>query len=304
MRAQDTFCKIDKTTKQEIWCLGKHGNFTLYNLNGQQVPSLWYHAHDVQEVAPDVFTMFDNDYFNETLPCPSTFDGTGLHSRMLEIKVNEQTMTARESWVWTAPSAYWTPYWGSVNILPNGDMMGAFGANSHYVPNSTGGVVVEVNPGGQVVRTYTFPYGWGLYRVEPIPLLTANDYDNQTHSSNFQIQLSTENALGGAGEIYYKINNGPTETVSANGQPQITTDGLNNTLEYWSVDKTGIEENPHQFLTGIKLNTATATSTQTTSPTNDWTAFGVIILLAIIAVTTVYLRRTRRHNGKNTGRRQ
>jgi len=80
MRAQDTFCKIDKTTTRTIWCLGEHGNFTLYNLNGQKVSSLWYHSHDVQEVAPDIFTMFDNDYHNTTLPCPQTFNGTGLHS--------------------------------------------------------------------------------------------------------------------------------------------------------------------------------------------------------------------------------
>jgi len=300
MRAQDTFCKIDKTTHQEIWCLGKHGNFVLYNLNGQKVPSLWYHAHDLQEVSPDVFTMFDNEYYNESLPCPSTFNGTDLHSRMLEITVNEQNMTARESWVWEAPSAYWTPYWGSVNILPNGDIMGAFGANSHYVSNSTGAVVVEVNRADEVVRTYTFPYGWGIYRVEPIPLLTANDYDNLTHTSAFQINLSTLNALGGAGEIYYKINNGTTQTVSADGQPVITTNGLNNTLEYWSVDGTGIEENPHQFLTGIKLNTAgTTENTQTSYLSNDWTPFGALSLLAVVVLVTVYLRRVRSRSGKS-----
>ena len=296
MRAQDTFCKINQTTNQEMWCLGKHGNFTLYNLDGEKVSSLWYHAHDVQMIRPDVFTIFDNDYFNETLPCPQTFNGTGLHSRMLEVTVNEQNMTARENWVWTAPSAYWTPYWGSVNILPNGDIMGAFGANSHYVPNSTGGVVVEVNPSGQVIRTYTFPYGWGIYRVEPIPLLTSNDYDNLTHTSYFRINLSTQNALGGTEDIFYKINNGVTQSVRMNGQPQITTDGANNTLEYWSKDKRGIEENPHRILTGIKLSTNnTITTAQASSPLNtEWTAF-VIFLLAVVTITTVYLRKAKKH---------
>jgi hypothetical protein len=297
MRAQDTFCKISKTTNQEIWCLGKHGNFTLYNLNGEKVSSLWYHAHDVQEVQPDVFTIFDNDYYNETLPCPNTFNGTGLHSRMLEITVNEQNMTARENWGWTGPSAYWTPYWGSVDILPNGDIMGAFGANSHYVPNSTGGVVVELNPSGQVMRTYTLPYGWGIYRVEPIAPLTVNDYDNLTHTSDFQINLSTLNALAGVGDIYYKINNGTTQSVNADGQPLITTNGADNTLEYWSVDKTGIEESPHRFLTEIKLSTTVATnSIQATSPLNvELTEFGVIFLLAVV-VAAVYLRKIRRHS--------
>ena len=276
MRAQDTFCKINKTTSQEIWCLGKHGNFTLYNLNGEKVSSLWYHSHDVQEVQPDVFTMFDNDYYNETLPCPKTFNGTGLHSRMLEITVNEQNMTAQENWVWTAPSAYWTPYWGSVNILPNGDILGAFGSNSHYVPNSTGGELVEVNPSGNVVRTYTFPYGWGAYRAEPIPLLTTTDYDGTAHTTDFTINLSTLNALGGAKDIYYRINNGTTKSVNVDGQPKITTEGANNTLEYWSVDKTGIEEKPHRMLTGIQLiqNTTTNVPQPTPPVISGWTEFG------------------------------
>jgi hypothetical protein len=173
----------------------------------------------------------------------------------LEISVNETTMTARAIWSWTAPSAYWTPYWGSADILPNGDLIADFGAQSHYVPNSTGAVVVEVNPQGQLVRTWTFAYGWGLYRVTEIGLQTNEDYDNAWHTSDFKINLSTVNDLGGLANIYYKINNGPTKSVNVDGQPTITTEGANNTLEYWSVDKTGIEETPHQILTGIKLDT-------------------------------------------------
>jgi len=302
MRAQDTFCKIDKTTSRSIWCLGTHGNFTLYNLDGQKVSSLWYHAHDVQEIRPDVFTLFDNDYYNATLPCPNTFNGTGLHSRILEITVNEQNMTARESWVWTAPSAYWTPYWGSVNVLPNGDWMGAFGANSHYVADSTGAVIVELNPAGKVTRTYTFPYGWGIYRVEPIPLVTVNDYDNKTHTSNFAINLTATSALAGVEDIFYKINGGATQSVNVNGQPQITSDGSNNTLEYWSMDKTGIQENPHRTLTEIRLSKATEGTPRTTETTRStawvWVESG-ILLLAVLMATTACMRRFRGHLRKS-----
>ena len=35
-------------------------------------------------------------------------------------------------------------------------------------------------------------------------------------------------------ETYYFINNGAVQNVTANGQPVITTEGGNNTLEYWS----------------------------------------------------------------------
>ena len=296
MRAQNTFCKIEKTTSRLVWCLGEHGNFTLYDSNGQKKSSLWYHSHHLVEVRPDVFTMFDNDYHNTTLPCPQTFNGTDLHSRMLEISVDEQNKTAHEIWNWDAPSTYWTPYWGSVNILPNGDFLGAFGANSHYVTNSTGGVVVEVNPEGQVVRTYTFPYGWGLYRVEPIAMQSATDYDGKPHTGNFTINISTKNALAGIQNIYYRINNGPTKSVNVDGQPQITTQGLNNTLEYWGVDKTGIEEAPHKILTNIQLIENT-TSTQSYSTTNVGFAnitTGFIIAVILVVAGIVYSRKIKK----------
>jgi hypothetical protein len=273
MRALDTFCKIDKTTNQTIWCLGKHGNFTLLGPNGQHVASLWYHAHDVREVQPDVFSMFDNDYentTNSTNPCPATYEETNGHSRMLEITVNEQNMTAWTSWSWTAPREDWTPFWGSVDKLPNGDWIAAFGSMSHFLPgsgigsplpNSTGAVLVEVNQKGEVVRTYTFAYGWGIYRIVPIPLQTISDYDGTVRTSDFTISLTTLNDLGGQTNIYYRINNGPTRSVATDGQPHITTQGTNNTLEYWSVDGNGIEESPHNILTGINLQKGISSGT-------------------------------------------
>jgi len=304
MRAQNTFCKIDKTTSQTIWCLGEHGNFTLYDANGKRVSSLWYHAHDVREVKPDVFLMFDNDYHNTTMPCQQEFNGTGLHSRMLEIGVNEQTMTAYELWSWSAPSAFWTPYWGSVNQLPNGDMIGAFGANSHYVPNSGGAKLVEVNMKGDVVRSYTFPYGWGIYRLEPISLRSVDSYDGAMHTSEFTISLSTLNSLAGVEDIYYRINNGTTKSVSVDGQPLITTQGTNNTLEYWSVDKTGIEEKPHRLLTGIRL-TANTTSTlrQSSSFDNPWTSSAIIVcIVGAILLASVYSVKPRRRRNVEPAR--
>jgi hypothetical protein len=265
MRHLNTFCKINKTTDQTVWCLGEHGDFTLLGSNGKQVLSLWYHAHDVREVQPDVFSMFDNDYHNTTNPanpCPVTFEETSAHSRMLEVTVNEENMTAWTSWSWTAPREYWSPYWGSVDGLPNGDHIASFGAQSHYLPGtaigsplpkSTGAVVVEVNPKGEVVRTYTFRYGWGIYRVVPIALQTIDDYDGTMRTNPFTINLTTLNDLGGPTSIYYRINNGPTRAVASDGQPHITTQGANNTLEYWSVDSNGIEESPHDISTGINL---------------------------------------------------
>ena len=307
MRHLNTFCKINKTTDQTVWCLGEHGNFTLLGPDGEQVPSLWYHAHDVREVQPDVFSVFDNDYHNTTNsanPCPATFEETNAHSRMLEITLNEENMTAWASWSWTATREYWTPYWGSVDRLPNGDWMAAFGAQSHYLlgsaigsplPNSTGGVLVEVNPKGEMVRTYTFPYAWGIYRVVPIAMQTINDYDGSVRTNDFTINLSTLNDLGGPTNIYYSINNGPTRSVATDGQPHITTQGTNNTMEYWSVDGNGIEESPHNIMTGISLQKSISSEVSTGTSTvamplppvsarNNNVTFEIAAIVVVIAV--------------------
>ena len=314
MRALDTFCKINKTTNQTVWCLGRRGSFTLLGPDGKQVPSLWYHAHDLREVQPDVFTMFDDDYdntTNATNPCPVTFESTNAHSRILEITVNEQNMTAWTSWSWTAPREDWTPYWGSVDILPNGDWVGDFGSQSHFLPgsgigsplsNSTGAVLVEVNPKGEVVRTYTFAYGWGIYRVVPIALQTISDYNGVTRANNVTIHLTTVNDLGGPASIYYRINSGPTRSVASDGQPLIATQGTNNTLEYWSVDSNGIVELPHELLTGIGLENSAASATPTTEVTqsvsgfnsNGMIAVAIAVIVIVVSSVALMLRKRRK----------
>lgn len=314
MRHLDTFCKINLATNQTVWCLGEHGNFTLLDPNGKQVPSLWYHAHDVHEVQPGVFLMFDNEYHNTTMPCPDTFEDTTANSRILEVTINEQNRTARVTWSWESPRQDWTPYWGEADRLPNGDRLGTFGSQSHYLPgtgvstpspNSTGAVVVEVNPQGGVVRTFTFPYAWGVYRVEPISLQTVADYDGSTHTSDFTINLSTINDIGSPTSVHYRINNGPVRTTQVDGQPHITTEGTNNTLEYWSVDNYGIEQLPHNVLTGIKLSTTHATSvslsTQSTPPQpasfNSTNIAIVIIAAIIVTISVTALMRRRKSRG-------
>lgn len=81
--------------------------------------------------------------------------------------------------------------------------------------------------------------------------VTTDDYDGQWHTQDFTINLQAHDQNGIA-ETYYKINGGNTQSVSADGQPRITTEGQN-TLEYWSVDMAGNTEN-HKTLTAVKLD--------------------------------------------------
>jgi len=83
---------------------------------------------------------------------------------------------------------------------------------------------------------------------------TTHDYDDKWHVTDFTITLTAVDYESGIAETYYRINDGPVKAVSVDGQPLITTEGANNTLEYWSVDNVGDEELPHKVLTGIKLD--------------------------------------------------
>jgi len=89
--------------------------------------------------------------------------------------------------------------------------------------------------------------------LDDTPPITLDDYNGLWHTEDFIITLTATDDLSGVAEIYYEVNNGPTKTVNYDGQPYITTEGFNNTLEYWSIDKAGNEE-PHKILTEIKLD--------------------------------------------------
>jgi len=108
------------------------------------------------------------------------------------------------------------------------------------------------------------PYTIGDYNIDHYPLMnpwdktppvTTDDYDGLWHTTDFNITLTATDNFKGVAETYYKINNEePAKNITFNGQPRITTEGANNKLEYWSVDKAGNKEIPHNILTGIKLD--------------------------------------------------
>jgi hypothetical protein len=87
----------------------------------------------------------------------------------------------------------------------------------------------------------------------PSPPVTSDDYNGLWHNSDFTITLTATDDIG-VDVTFYRINNGATESVVANGQPLIATEGAANTLEYWSVDNSGNTEQPHKMLTQVKLD--------------------------------------------------
>jgi len=83
---------------------------------------------------------------------------------------------------------------------------------------------------------------------------TIHNYDGLWHKDDFFITLAANDDHSGVAETYYEINEGHTRNVGSNGPPFISTEGTNNTLEYWSIDKAGNEETPHKILSCIKLD--------------------------------------------------
>ncbi len=82
------------------------------------------------------------------------------------------------------------------------------------------------------------------------PPVSTNNYDGLWHKSDFAIYLTATDS-NGILETCYKLNGGP---IQKGFFTQISSEGENNGLEYWSVDGVGNEEIPHKMLTQIKLD--------------------------------------------------
>ncbi|MHA1651589.1 MAG: PKD domain-containing protein [Candidatus Helarchaeota archaeon] len=120
--------------------------------------------------------------------------------------------------------------------------------------------ITDLQEGNHTIEIVAFdPLGNSVNTSEEIiydltPPNTTNDYDGLWHNSDFTINLTANDNLSGIAATYYRINDGVTFNLSANGQPVITYESADNKLEYWSVDLANNEENPHHILTGIKLD--------------------------------------------------
>jgi hypothetical protein len=120
---------------------------------------------------------------------------------------------------------------------------------------------------------------------EEIPPITVDNYDGSWHTTDFTITLTATDSISGVAETYYKLNNNPTQTVTADGQPLITTEAANNKLEYWSIDNAGNEES-HHILTEIKLDKTAPTGSITINNGDTYTTSNYVTLESTAEDTT------------------
>lgn len=135
---------------------------------------------------------------------------------------------------------YWSDYYGiDMEHGPSQDQLGADGiGDTPYVID------------GSNKDNYPF---MGPLGPDLIPPVTIQNHDGLWHTANFTITLTASDVWSGIADTNYRIDNDAVATVSTDGQPVITTESVNGTLEYWSVDNAGNEE-VHHILIDIKLD--------------------------------------------------
>ncbi|MHA1202958.1 MAG: aryl-sulfate sulfotransferase [Candidatus Heimdallarchaeaceae archaeon] len=142
-RNTNTFYKIDYESGEKIWGLGEYGNFTMYDIYGNERDNLFFHSHSLEKISDNRFLLFDNDNHNQT-------NAVNKQSRYVEITIDEDKMFANVSWEWNSPTEYWSPIWGDCNILPNNNRVGVFGYTT-FLGQKTGSKIIEVNNEGDIV---------------------------------------------------------------------------------------------------------------------------------------------------------
>jgi hypothetical protein len=186
VRNLDTILKIDKSTKDIVWAAGRWGDFTVLNITGQEVNSIFHHPHSLEWIGPNRFIIYDNDLYNPNHPTTMTFGSNIGYSRMVEFVVDEDAQTMKEVWFYDPQnvSYYFQDSGGDADRLPNGNTIGIFAtkALTNSVPDPV--IITEVTPDGEVAWELQVPGENGTYywthRIERFYEAPLISFDNET----------------------------------------------------------------------------------------------------------------------------
>ncbi len=135
-----------------------------------------------------------------------------------------------------------------------------------------------------------------IVTVARSPIVT-NNYTDVWRTENFTIALTADSPVDG---IFYRVNGGTTMSVENDGQPQITTEGDSNTLEYWFTwDSTGTGTiNLHEpAITDIKLDKTAPTGSITPNIATSETTLITLNLSANDATSGISQMKFRNEDG-------
>lgn len=167
-RNTDSAYKLDRTTGNLLWTLGRNGDFTFKGSNDTP----WFlKAHATEFTAPNRVIMFDNGDID--------FANLRLWSRAVEYQIDETAKTAEIIWEYRGEKQFFAPYWGDADRLPNGNTLIAAG---HWTPQLTSNMF-EADGNGNTVWALEFPlhdrFAVGFYNacrfVPPVRRITPSN---------------------------------------------------------------------------------------------------------------------------------
>lgn len=141
-RHLDEITKIDRQTGAILWRWG--GKQNMFTFVGDTLP--FSHQHHIRRIANGHYTLFDNGNFH-----------TPHFSRAVEYVLDENAMTAEAVWEYRRDPDTYGNAMGSVQRLPNGSTLVAWGTGK---PD-----VTEVNAQGFEVLSLRLPAGTFTYRA-------------------------------------------------------------------------------------------------------------------------------------------
>ena len=243
IRNQDTIMKIDKDTGEIIWRAGRNGNFTLLDINGTEIDSIWHYPHSLEWIGGNHYILFDNGLFDPEVPSSMTRNGTGI-SGFVEFEIDEENQEIREVWEWhaTNSSYYFSESGGDADRLPDGNTIGIFANKALVLARPDPVIFTEVTKDGEIawelqIRGGNGTYYWAhrLERFYEAPLVKIHEstYDQTTQSftANISVWNCVKQMVASSGEMHVLVNGIDFYNESFEFQPQ----WIENTLEI-SVD--------------------------------------------------------------------
>jgi hypothetical protein len=203
VRNQDTILKIDKNTDEIIWSAGRNGNFTILDINGTEVDSIWHYPHSLEWTGGNRYILFDNGLFDPDVPSSMTRNGTGI-SGFVEFEIDEDNQEIREVWSWhsTNSTYYFSESGGDADRLPDGNTLGIYGNQALVLAQPDPVIFAEVTTNGEIawelqIRGGNGTYYWAhrLERFYETPLIEIQNQVIDITAGTLYLNLSTWNCV-------------------------------------------------------------------------------------------------------------
>ena len=297
-RSTNTFYKIDHKTGDLLWSLGEYGDFTLRDIYGDVKDALFYHSHALDIISENSFICFDNDEHNQT-------NNLNHRSRIIEITINENTMTANTTYEFSAPKTYHSAWWGDADSLPNGNKIGTFGTHGHEGNTAIGARLVEVNDKSEIVWEMYFPkegvVAAGIYRMKRVsfsPIIQVDSLywikSSEKAIVNLEAFYNFRNkyAMNGSYEIYFEeefVEEGEIEFKKFWQPTQLNLD-----LGYledgnYNLTITIKDESGHENIKQINLQVSEEPPKTSSKTSINFSIF----MMSVLIMTVILLRRKR-----------